>query len=63
MDMSGRLEDNTPDLFEFVRKHYTGSLVANYDFETIDEANELIKNGKYSAVAFDVLSIGNPDLP
>lgn len=64
MDMSKRiLEDSSPGLFEFVRGLYSGSLVANYDFATVDEANELVKNHKYSGIAFDILSIGNPDLP
>ncbi|KAL4493011.1 hypothetical protein ABPG72_020790 [Tetrahymena utriculariae] len=57
------LEDPMPEFFKIIRTLYKGNLIANSDFQSFEEANSLVRDIGYQAVAFEVLSITNPDIP
>ncbi|EAR87547.1 FAD/FMN-binding family oxidoreductase (macronuclear) [Tetrahymena thermophila SB210] len=56
------LDQQIPDLFNTLRKYYSGNIVGN-DSITIEEAEKLTINKTVQAVSFGKLSISNPDLP
>ena len=54
--------DECPDTLAMLRRHYSGSIVANNMLKA-DSARELLSSGKADAVSFGRAFIANPDLP